>query len=244
MVASAYRSGYILNNTQIIDWRREEQDVDFLHNLFGFIKEYWDTIALMLTWAGIGFVYFRRRVHWRSKRFMNQVNFSLNYFQDGKLAMRTLMETSAQHVWLNDYGIKLVTVAADRATITQPFILLNDEKDMHFVNRAVVNTLSERFAEAFIARALGKPVCEGRFYFVITCEKYVEIRTLKLRVLIMSEKTLTEDFAPGGVGAETQIADPVLKARQTTLKGIYRLFEQDREQGHQVVGQVDLGIPE
>src|SRR5262245_48861672 len=90
------------------------------------IRQYASTIVLVLTWLGIGLVYLRRRADWHKKHFLSQVNFSLNYVVDNGLAIRTLVETSASEVWLNEYGVRKVYAAAKRTTPTQPFILLPD----------------------------------------------------------------------------------------------------------------------
>ena len=62
-----------------------------------------------------------------------------------------LLETTASEVWLNSYGIGKVFKAAGRTRPDQPFIILSDDEDMGFVKRAVLNVLSEKFADAFLA---------------------------------------------------------------------------------------------
>ena len=85
--------------------------------------------------------------------------------------MRTLLEKPADQVWLNEYGVRKVLAAAQRTTADQPFVLLADPRDMDFANRAVLNRLSERFAPAYLAAALGRPVRAETFRFAITCER-------------------------------------------------------------------------
>ena len=62
----------------------------FLHELWDTIRPHISSIVLAATWVGIAFVAIRRRRDWKSKRFANQVNFSLNYLIDGKLANRSM----------------------------------------------------------------------------------------------------------------------------------------------------------
>lgn len=214
-----------------------------LRDLVALVREYWGTIGLAVTWLGIALIYFRKRMHWRRKHFLDQVNFSLNYVHDGKLVMRTLMELPSQQVWLNDYGVKQVQAAAQKTTLEQPFIILKEPADQQFINRAVLNGLSERFAEMYLARALGLPVQSGTFYFAITCEKYKEMRTYKLRVLILSEQALREDFAPGGKGDSMVIRDVIYRPRQMTLRAIYQLYLRDQQTPNPVLGQMELGLP-
>jgi hypothetical protein len=216
--------------------------MDTISHFFEFMKPHWNTLALTATWIGIAIVYYRRRAHWRRKSFLAQVNFSLNYVVGPHLAMRTLVEAPANEVWLNEYGVRMIFAAAQKATVEQPFILLRDRADNDFLNRAVLNVLSERFAETFVATALGVPVRRGTFVFAITCEKYDEIRTLKLRVLLIEEKTLLELFGVENRASRLQINNPIYRARLTTLRGLYDLHLKDQGQEKPVLGRVELGV--
>jgi hypothetical protein len=215
-------------------WIRE-----FLEDL----RPYWTSLALLLTWVGILFVYLRRRYQWRRKQFLTQVNFSLNYVRGVALAMRTLVEVPASQVWLNEHGVRTVLAAAHRAPLDDPFLVLRDPKDMAFANRAVLNVLSQRFANTFLAASLGLPVRTANFVFALTCEKYEEIRTLKLRILIIEEQTLIDLFGPDDGAAKLQVQDVVYRARLQTLRGLYKLYAADRKSDRPVLGEVELGVP-
>ena len=117
------------------------------------------------------------------------MNFSLNLFGD-TLAMRTLLEVETNEVWPNAHGVKLLHSAAVRTTVADPFIKLPVQADRDFLHRAVKNALSELCPAAFVATALGHPVKTGKFLFAVTCERYPEMRTVKLRVLLVEEGTL------------------------------------------------------
>ena len=80
--------------------------------------------------------------------------------------------------------------------------------------------MSERFADTFVAAALGLPVKTAKFCFAITCEKYKDIRTLKIRVLLIEENTLAR-FAPGGDGPTLKLADPKFSDRINSLEAMY-----------------------
>jgi len=207
-----------------------------------FLQPHWKTLALVLTWAGIGVAYLRRRSQWHRKQFLAQVNFSLNYVQGSALAMRTLLERPAADVWLNEYGVRMVLAASRKTTVEHPFITLKHPRDMAFANRAVLNVLSEHFAEGFVAAALGLPVRTGLFCFALTREKYGEIRTHKLRVLVVEEQTLAGLFGPGGTAEALKITDPVNRARLTTLKAMYDLYVKDQGAEHPVLGQIELAV--
>jgi hypothetical protein len=197
------------------------------------------TIGLLFTWGGILWVYFRKRADWARKQFLTQVNFSLTYVRDGKMAMRTLMESTAQQVWLNDLGVKKVARAAAKTTRDQPFVELEDPVDMDFVYRAVLNVLSEKFAESYLAETLGLPVTAQEYLFTISFERYSDIRTLKLRVLLVSEKDLDEHFGPEG---KVELPNDIYKARLKTMRAMHKLHKSAGQPAVMPLGRVVLGL--
>jgi len=212
-----------------------------LDGAWRFFTSYWEIVLLAGTWLGILALAFRRRRDWRRKRFTQQVNFSLNYVQDGTLRLRTLLEDSAERVWLNDYGVGLVRQAADRTTLEQPFLRLRSARDMDYVKRAVLNVLSERFSPAFVARALGAEVRTGRFAFGITWERYGNLRTQKLRVIVMDREQLDAIFDPKG-GLSPSVAVPAHRDRLTTLRRMWELLHARKEKDRRLIGDVELGV--
>jgi hypothetical protein len=206
------------------------------------MRQYWRELALILTWAGVVIVYIKRRAAWMRKQFLNQVNFSLNYVTGDTLAMRTLVEHKAQDVWLNEYGVNKVFAAAGKTTVENPFIVLEDQTDQDFINRAVLNVLSEKFADAFLGAALGMPVRHAGFCFAITCERYSEIRTLKLRVLIMEEAVLVNLFGPDAGADKLKIVAQVYKSRMQTLKAMYAMYMRDKGSDKKALGYMEIGI--
>ena len=216
--------------------------MDALWRFFEAVRPHLPLVTLAFTWAGIAFVAWRRRGHWRRKQFLAQVNFSLNYVAGDDLAMRTLLETTASQVWLNDYGVRIVLAAAQKVPVGQPFLVLPNPKDQEFVLRAALNVLSERFAEAYLAASLGLPVRTAPYLFGISCEKYGEIRTLKVRVLLIAEQTLGELFGPAGRANDLHPSSPHLQARLQTLRTMYDLYLKDRASDRPVLGRAELGI--
>jgi hypothetical protein len=217
--------------------------METLTNILNWIAAHGALLGLILTWAGIALVYFQRRSAWAQKEFADQVNFSLNYVIDQTLALRTLLECTVKDVWLNEYGVRLVRAAARLTTAEQPFVMLQEQADREFVNRAVINTLSERFAGTFVAQALGGAVRSGNFIFAITYERYENMRTQKFRVLLMEERTLTELFGPGGNSGSLKVTSPVFRDRLRTLKGLYDLYTKDQATGQGLMDQIHLGVP-
>lgn len=210
--------------------------------IFQFLRLHWEAVLLGVTWLGILLVALRRRRDWRRKRFVQQVNFSLNEVVDGTLLLRTLLEDSAEHVWLNAYGVGRVRKAAERTTVDQPFLRMAWTQDMSYVKRAVVNVLSERLAPVFVARALGAPVRTGRFVFGITWERYGNIRTQKLRVIIIERETLLTRFDPSHPAYPPAVASAAHRDRIRTLTRLRELATSKKERLRRLVGEVELGV--
>ncbi len=209
--------------------------------VWDFIKEYWELFALGTTWVGIVMVYIRRRQQWRRKTFMRQVNFSLNYVDGQTLMLRTLLEDTALRVWLNEYGVGLVVAAAAKTTEAQPFIPIDSESDLNYIQRAVLNVLSEKFASVYVARSLGAPVKMEEYLFGITCEKYGRMRTQKIRVIIIRERDLKSLFATDRA-AEIKFVSTVHEDRFKTLKVMYWLHANNDESKSRMIGKVELGV--
>jgi hypothetical protein len=216
--------------------------VQWFNNFSEAMRPHWNTIALVLTWLAILVVAVRRRFHWARKRFLTQVNFSLNYRVGNSLAMRTLLESTAIQVWLNEYGVASVLRAAAKTTLDDPFIIMQKPADRDFVHRAVLNLLSERFADAYIAAALGVPVRTATFLFVVTFERYAVMRTQKVRVLLAQESFLHELFGPANGAATLEINNQVYGARLQTLRLLHKQLEKEKQLGQQFLGRVELGV--
>jgi hypothetical protein len=216
--------------------------MELMERFLEFMRLHWNTVALVITWLGIGIAYWRRRDQWKRKQFLTRVNFSLNYVDNDDLAMRTLLEITNNQVWINEYGVGHVNAAAARTTIEQPFLMLADSKDREFVNRAALNVLSERFAETFVAASLGQAVHVAPYVFGITCEKYGEIRTLKLRVLVIAEQTLVALFGSENRAAALKLSSGILNSRLKTLRIMYDVYLKDRGAEHPVLGHMQLGV--
>ena len=201
-------------------------------------------VAVGLSWLGALWFWYKRRSAWRSKSFMRQVNFGLNEVRDEQLLLRTLMEHNAIDVWLNEVAVDLVIAAALRTTAEQPFLSLYKDDDMAYIQRAVLNVISERYSEVWVARALGEPVKTKSFVFGLTCEKYGEMRTQKLRVMIIEEELLKTRFAPGHEEAADALAvlAPSHKDRIYTLKVMGRLYASQKHEDKRMLATMELGL--
>ena len=207
------------------------------------IKDNWDLLALLVTWGGIVVVWWRRRTEWRRKTFLRQVNFSINHLESGTLQLRTLMEQDALEVWLNQYGVSLVVDAAERTTVSQPFLQLKSTEDQEYALRAVLNVLSERFAESYLASAMHVPTRKERFLFGVTCEKYGALRTQKLRVIIATPDLLAQLFGPDGIADDVHFEKPTHDDRLITLRVMWKLANSQDPAKRAMINEVELGVP-
>ena len=215
--------------------------METLGAVYEFLKPYFAVIALAVTWGGFAFAWWRRREQWRRKEFLGRVNVSLNLFGD-TLSMRTLLEVETTAVWPNAHGVRLLNAAAARTSPADPFIRLAAPADRDYLHRAIKNALSELCPTAFIAAALGEKVRTGVFLFAVTCERYPEIRTIKLRVLLVEQNALREWCAPGGKG------DPLpmpahYRTRMRTLQAMHEMDRKRQAGGPDELGRVELGFP-
>jgi hypothetical protein len=216
--------------------------MDIFQPVIDFARQYGGALSLAFTWGAFAWFYLAKRSDWLRKQFLSQVNFSLNYVSGGRLVMRTLVEVSAQSVWMNDLGVRTVRRAASRTTAVQPFVKLGDESDMNFVYRAVLNVLSEKFADAYVAEAMGLPVESSEYRFAITMERYNDIRTLKLRVLLVSTEDLETVFAPiPPAGYQVTAHNDLYRSRLQTLQAMHDLHRRAGERGVLKLGRVVLG---
>lgn len=211
-----------------------------LHTIWETIRPHLSTIGLVLTWLGIGLAYLRKRSHWRAKRFTGHVNFSLNYVADGVLQLRTLLETAASQVWLNDYGVGLVLRAAEKTRPDQPFIILNDPADMEFVKRAALNIISQKFAGAFLAASLGLPAKTAFFHFAITFENHPDMRTRKFRILLVEAQSLIAQFGP--TAPQPVLLDPYHADRVRVLQMMAKFAADPASDNNKILGRVQLGL--
>jgi len=217
--------------------------MQLLRTVLEFLQQNGQLLALLFTWGIFFWVWLGKRSDWARKEFLDQVNFSLNYVVDGVLTMRTLAEKSARSVWLNDMGVRKVRNAARNTTADQPFVKLTEPDDMDFVYRAVLNVMSEQFAEAYLAQSMGEPIVSEIYRFAITMERYDDIRTLKLRVIIVRESDLETLFAPNlPTAQQVRIPNKLYGARLGTLQQMHDLHMRAGQPGVMKVARVILAV--
>lgn len=209
------------------------------------VLDNWELALLLVTWSVIGVVAVRRQVDWRNRRFTQHVNFSLTtpVERDGSrmLLLRTLLEDSAANVWLNQFGVNRVLKAARLTTLEMPFLRIAQLRDRDLVMNAVLNVLSERFSDAFVARAVGVPIKTDVFLFGLTWERYGEMKTQKLRVILIKRADLEGLFDERSGGREIRVSQDSHRPRIETLRRMFELWTSSNQEDRDMIREVELG---
>jgi hypothetical protein len=210
------------------------------------LLDHWELAMLLATWSVIGVVWIRRQHDWRNRRFTQQVNFSLTtpVDRDGTptLLLRTLLEEGAAHVWLNEFGVSRVLKAARHTTREMPYLHIEQRRDRDLVMNAVLNVLSERYSDAFVARAVGIPIKTDVFLFGLTFERYGEMKTQKLRVILIRRADLQGLFGEGSGKREIRVVEDSHRPRIETLRRMYQLSTSSDQDDRDMIREVELGI--
>ena len=211
------------------------------------LLDHWELALLLITWFAIGVVAIRRRYDWRQRRFTEQVKFSLNTLiqRDGSqiLLLRTLLEENASNVWLNEYGVSRVLSAARLTTREKQFLSITQQHDRDLVMIAVLNVLSERFSEAFVARAVGISTKTDAFLYGLTWERYGEMKTQKLRVIVIKRSDLESMFEARSRTDEIGVVEESHRPRLMTLRRMYELWTSSSQTDRDMIREVELGMP-
>lgn len=131
----------------------------------------------------------RARAKWRRREFSDRLNVSLNVLLDGKLLIRTLMEKSCEEVFLNSAAVEAVLAASKQTNEADPLLPLPKEDYWYFLN-AVLNEVSEKFAEGQIRRDLSLPVTRGEYVLCLTYESAGQLKTRKVRAMVIRKDVL------------------------------------------------------
>ncbi|NNJ26130.1 hypothetical protein [Alienimonas chondri] len=173
-----------------------------LDAVFQRVQNHWIELLTAAAFAAVGWFFGQRRAkaNWRKREFFDRVNFSLNSLTaaekqtDGKpgprtLRIRTLAEMNAGDVFLNTAARDAVTASARKTTAADPTLPL-PQGDYWFYLNAVLNELSERFADGWLRRDLGQQVRGETFLIALTCEAAGAMRQRKIRAMVIRKDLL------------------------------------------------------
>jgi len=191
------------------------------HNLREFLNVVWDTLhdhwtkfATAALIAAVSWFLGRRRARadWGRREFYDRVNVSLNAIRDGTLMIRTIAEENCLEVFLNSAAVAALIDAARHTSPDDPLLELR-EQDYWFYLNSVLNKVAEQFAEGQIRRDMGLPVTTGRYLICLTCESAGEVRTRKIRAMLIQKSLLLN--LPN---EEPKYENPTHATRWKTLK--------------------------
>lgn len=126
---------------------------------------------------------------WASQEFFGRLHISLTLVGDGRLSIRTLGERSCIDVFGNSEAARAIADAARRTSPADPLLDLPREGYWSFLN-SLVNELSSVCAQGFIADDLGVAVRRGSYIVCLTCERDADVRTRKVRAIVVRKEVL------------------------------------------------------
>jgi len=185
------------------------------------IQEHWLKVLLIAvsTAIGWGLGKFRARRQWTKREFLNRLNISLNSIQNNQLLIRTLYEDMMSEVMLNTQAEANVVQAARGTTPDNPLLDFPKDDYWHYLN-PVLNQISEQFSTGLIRRDLGHPVNVGVYLICLTCENAGEIRTRKVRAMVIQKELLQKI-----VEEPPEITHPNHRTRLETLQCLSREYQ-------------------
>jgi hypothetical protein len=160
---------------------------------------------------------------WRRKEFLDRIMVTLNIFADGKLKIRTVMESSIEAVFLNRIAIEKVQAAARRCTLDNP-ILPIPPADRWYLLNYVLNQVAERFALGPVRQDAGVPVTAVRYALFLTCELVGEERIRKVRAMMVKEEHLKAFPYPDAMPV---LENPWHDVRVRTLRQAAELYAKE-----------------
>ncbi len=156
------------------------------------LKDHAVKIITGLALMALGWFFGRRRARrdWKEQKFLDRLNISLNLLKEGVLQIRTLSEKRCEDVFLNSEAAAKVTAAAEHTTATDPLLPLPRDDYWYYLN-GVLNELSEQFALGHLRRDLGCKVESAVYLMCLTCESAGELRTRKVRAMVIRKDVLS-----------------------------------------------------
>lgn len=158
--------------------------------LIDWISENWIKFLSMLTFLTVIPTYLRARYVWRKRQFLTRINFSLNFFDGDTLRFRTIRECDVAHALLNNAHAIRVLLKTARGERPGAFLLFADKEEAWTILNTLLNELSSQFAEGFFARSMAMPTQSQRYYLGLTCEKHGDLKSTKIRLMLVPKQAL------------------------------------------------------
>ncbi len=164
--------------------------IEALQNL---IEGNWTKLASGLAMMLLGWWIGKRRAlsAWKKKEFLDRLNVSLNSIHEGKLLIRTVLEKSCQEIFLNTVAVDAVLEASRQTTASDSTLPLPKDEYWYYLN-SVLNEIAEKFALGAVKRDLGQSVQVASYVICLTCESAGELKTRKVRAMLVQKKLLDQ----------------------------------------------------
>lgn len=162
------------------------------------IQDQWPGIlgAAATFFAGRWWGRWRAHREFSSREFRGRLNFSLNEFDGTQLRIRTLRECNIEDVFFNRAMSGRLREVADATTPEDPILPFSDEERWHFQN-VVLNEVSELSAGSLLHADAGGTHKRTPYVLCITNEKDGDMRTWKIRVMVVRKEALEGILAMG-----------------------------------------------
>lgn len=164
---------------------------DILRSLMTYLAENWpEVVWIILAAASASYLAGRRsRNLWQRRSFLDRLNVSLTSIQADTLRIRTILEMDVESVFLNRTAAQTITKLAQTTTADDPIIPIPREDCWYYLN-AVLNEISERFADGHIRRDAGLATHSVDYLVCLTCERAGKARTHKIRAMLIQKNLL------------------------------------------------------
>lgn len=212
-----------------------------MDRIWEWIAESWPNLigTVLGLLAGRWYGLRRARKKWEKREFLDRLMVSLNSVRhgpDGKpgLAIRTLLEKRLEDVLLNEAAFQSVMDAAHRTTEEDPILPLG-KSDRWYVLNAVLNEVAEHFSLGALMVDAGAPTSSHRYLICLTQEPGKEVRSRKVRALVVRKELLLE----GAFRGELELDFPYHATRLATLECMRKRYETDRDH----FMEIELAVP-
>ena len=206
-----------------------------LHTLIDYVKDHAVKLITGLILMGLGWYFGRRRAlaDWKKREFLDRLNVSLNSIDNGTLKIRTLSEKRCEEVFLNSAASDAIQKIAKQTTATDPILPIPADENWFYLN-SVLNDLSEQFAAGLLKRDMQGAVKSATYLVVLTCEVAGEMKTRKIRAMVIQKLLLM------GLPAEIpKLESPTHSTRWSTLQFLSAEYQRSPSR----FLEVDLAVP-
>ena len=164
---------------------------EFIEAISQQLIEHWIKLITAAGFMLLGWYFGKRRESqkWRNRDFLDRLNVSLNTIEENELRIRTLLEAAGETVFLNKAATAQLKIYAAKTSPGKPIIPVPAADRWYYLN-AVLNEISERFAEGLLWADNGLPVIKQKYLVCLTREAEGDVRTQKIRAMMIRKDLL------------------------------------------------------